>query len=158
MAILNDSDILDKMILEKIFRYMKCGEFYRLSRALLEKTRTVGSGIVISMIRKYLDFFSSSFFLDAHGYCGDYTPLVTYQKSSQNAFRTRERFWGCCYRFRLPLWISRSVQPAKKLDLTDQELLIELPVAARTSLGKSWAGVHGADATHGVCLIVSRMY
>ena len=58
-SILNDSDILDKMGLEKIFRDMKRAEFYRLSRELLEKTRNVGFEIIISMIkiRKICDRF-----------------------------------------------------------------------------------------------------
>ena len=51
IAILNDSDILDKVILGKIFRDMKCAEFYRVSRALLEKTLKVVFEIVISIIK-----------------------------------------------------------------------------------------------------------
>ena len=69
-SILNDSDILDKMVLEKIFRDMKCAEFYRLSRKLLEKTRKVGFEIIISMIkiRKIFDrFFSRTADLEGPG-------------------------------------------------------------------------------------------
>ena len=58
------------MVLEKNFRDMKCAEFYRLSRKLLEKTRKVGFEIIISIIkiRKIFDrFFSRTADLEGPG-------------------------------------------------------------------------------------------
>ena len=83
IAILNDSDILDKVILGKIFRDMKCAEFYKLSRALLEKNRKVDFEIIISMIK--IRIFSSrieSFSTLVHPsgeYCGAVLLVARYE-------------------------------------------------------------------------------